>query len=84
MTYPTQKCRSCPALVIWTQTENGNSMPVDAQPSPAGNVRLVEPADPREGPTAIVLRKFAPLEPGEQLRLSHFVTCPNAEKWRKR
>ena len=40
--HPTEKCKSCPAQVIWAVTERGKAMPVDAEPGPGGNVQLVE------------------------------------------
>ncbi len=65
------KCRSCGALIVWVVTQNGKRMPVDAQPSEKGNLRIdngvayVEPA--YEGP------KY----------LSHFATCKQAAQHRK-
>ena len=68
------KCRSCPAQVIWVRTAaTGKRMPLDATPVPAGNVAI------RDG-LAVVMS--GPV-PGGGGRLSHFATCPQAEKWRK-
>jgi hypothetical protein len=74
-----KRCASCPAEVIWAVTRNGRPMPVDAEPSEAGNVRLVA----REGasPRAEIVQHVDRRE-GEALRTSHFVTCPNAVKHR--
>lgn len=68
----TATCRSCGAPIIWARTVNGKAMPLDAEPTDAGNVSLVNGV-------AYV---------GEQLALppcytSHFATCPDAPGWRK-
>lgn len=67
------RCRSCAAPVLWVTTENGKAMPVDAAPSPDGNLVL-------DGGTA---RVVAPLletadERARPHYTSHFATCPQA------
>jgi hypothetical protein len=59
-------------------------MPVDLDPHPEGNVRLVD--RPGTAPSAVVLRvedltRSRAL--GEHLYRSHFVTCPNAARHRR-
>ncbi|MGH3476019.1 MAG: hypothetical protein ACRDQD_04190 [Nocardioidaceae bacterium] len=72
-------CRSCGAPIQWAKTAMGKAMPLDAEPSPNGNVHL-------HGDVAVVLvaddigRVRAT---GARLYLSHFVTCPDAQKWRR-
>ena len=34
-------CRECAAPVTWVKTINGIAMPLDREPSPIGNIRLV-------------------------------------------
>ena len=75
-TFPTSECRSCRKQVIWATTVKGKPMPVDAEPSAAGNVLLQLVA----GDVAAIVTK-APVPGG---RLSHFVTCPNAAEWRNK
>jgi len=78
--YPTEKCRTCEAPIIWAVTERGKPMPVDAEPTPDGTV-LLEPLG--LGFRARVLpahRAFG----RKDLRKSHFVLCPDAPKWRRR
>ena len=87
---PPGRCRSCGAAVYFAKTATGSTMPVDAEPSPRGNVQLrlrngevhaavldQEQAE-RLRLAAEVLGSPLPL------RLSHFATCPNASSWRKR
>ena len=85
-------CRSCGALILWTVTEKGARMPVDAESSPAGNIDLLCPIG--KPMVAIYLRKdeiaarsAAAIERGgtpPALRTSHFASCPYAEFHRKK
>lgn len=73
--YPTSRCRSCGAEIVWAVTDVGKKMPVNAAPSERGNVILR-----REGgrvSAEVVGEKRA------GLRVSHFTTCPNAGNWRR-
>lgn len=64
-------CKSCGAAIVWAKTcERGKSMPLDAQMVIGGNVKLTEGV-------AVVVR------PGDGDHVSHFATCPNANKHRK-
>ncbi|MEU5939392.1 hypothetical protein ABZ807_09395 [Micromonospora sp. NPDC047548] len=81
MTYPTEQCRTCQAPIIWAVTDRDKDMPVDAQPSDKGNVALS--VDDKGRVRARVVP--AHLAFGRKdLRLSHFVGCPDAPKWRRR
>lgn len=81
-------CRSCEAEIVWTITENGRRMPVDAKPSKKGNILLVvRPTS--DIPLAVYLAgaQIAAFDGSLQrhrLHTSHFVTCKDARKWRKR
>lgn len=66
-------CRSCGQTVLWVNTSNGRRMPLDAQPSPKGNLVIVGDVAYKAGPTDI----------NKPLYLSHFATCPQAGNWRK-
>lgn len=77
-------CRSCGAPIFWGWNETtARSIPVDAEPRDDGNVLLV---DRRGSVIARVLggddaeRERAS---GSRLRVAHFVTCPQRDKWRK-
>lgn len=75
-------CGSCDAPIIWASTVKGRPMPVDAEPDPDGNILLH--ARPGRGPLAEVVPAGQDgLIAGEQLRLSHFATCPNADQHRR-
>lgn len=76
----TDKCRSCGRPIIWTITSKGKRMPVDAEPSPDGNVAL------DEGPDGAVRASVTGPAPGlipEPRYTSHFATCPEAARWRR-
>lgn len=76
-------CRSCGASILWTETEKGKRMPVDAEPADNGNLRLVE----REDDVPLAVYDTAETEAlfGDDTRfLSHFATCKQAVGWRKR
>jgi hypothetical protein len=74
------RCQSCAARIVWTVTERGKRMPVDAEPHPAGNITLIPLPD--GGVTAHVLQKFESAGSAARYR-SHFVTCVNASDWRR-
>lgn len=69
-------CRSCEAPVIWTVTTTGKKMPIDEQPSPRGNLVYVEGV--ARASTAEDQRLRRPLY------TSHFATCPDAARHRRR
>lgn len=73
----TAQCRSCGKEIVWTETEKGKRMPVDVEPSHLGTFSLV--------PDGEVIRAFW-AKPGtdSDLRVSHFVTCPDADKFRRK
>lgn len=77
-------CQSCGAEILWAvSATTGKRMPVDAAPTPTGNVdltrnthgELLATVRPQGGHTM-----FDP--PDLELHLSHFVTCPDAATWR--
>ena len=77
--WPRDDCRSCPASVVWAVTSQGKRMLVDRDPVAGGNVELVW-----HGPEVrarIILK--AQRDGRDDLRTSHFVTCPNADEWRR-
>lgn len=76
------KCRSCPAMVQWRyNTTTGNLGPIDDGTDPTGNCRLV---GDEHYETLAPLEAAAAREAGEQLHLSHFVTCPDRAKYGKK
>ncbi|MCK9929361.1 hypothetical protein MXD62_19615 [Frankia sp. Mgl5] len=84
-TIATSRCRSCQAKIRWARTETGKAIPIDAEPTPDGNVTL--------SGGAAILREAAPViatvhavgTPLEGPRwTSHFATCAQAAQHRKR
>lgn len=75
-------CRSCGAAVTWCVTEAGKSMPVDAAPTPGGNLVIR-----RSGPALVAVVVSPLLESNEERAephyTSHFATCPNADAHRR-
>lgn len=79
-------CRSCGAGIVWAVTTSGKRMPLDADPTPAGNVQTtVEP--PHDVLRAEVLGPLEVelLDPDARagLRMPHHATCPHADDWRR-
>jgi hypothetical protein len=74
-----QHCKSCPAEVIWAETEQGRATLVDAAPDPDGSVDVLARAG--RSPLAVVVAEGE--RGGKVLRLSHFATCPGAEAHRR-
>jgi hypothetical protein len=79
----TARCGSCQQEIRWVTTENGRYMPLDPQPTKDGNVVKVASDAPNEA-LAHVLRKDEEPPVGTQRFTAHWVTCPNADKHRKR
>jgi hypothetical protein len=78
--FPRETCASCHADIVWARTTSGAAMPVDAEPTRGANVRLRwENSDAR---AEVVKAALAFGSTG--LHLSHFVTCPKADQWRRR
>lgn len=77
-------CRSqrCRAKIRWAKTDSGDSIPVDYTPDPAGNlVRYMRaPGDWR----VRVVKDGEVLDPSLTRWTSHFTTCPEATKFRRR
>lgn len=70
MSGPNATCRSCGADMIWAQTPNGRDMPLDAKPLKS----VCQIA--RDGDTVEIIRMH-------DAYVSHFATCPNADKHRR-
>lgn len=78
-------CRSCGERIIFAHvTTTGKAMPLDPEPNlTKGNVRVTF-GGPK--PQATVLGKRdaeAARAAGDTLYLSHFVNCPQANRYRK-
>jgi hypothetical protein len=73
---PAEPCKSCGASIFYAPTTKGKLMPLDVKPDPKGLVWLFGGvARVGDQPAAMgVTEKFT----------SHFATCPQAGKWRRR
>lgn len=76
--------RSCGAPIVWARTKSGSRMPIDAQPVPGGQWRLLD----QGGPDPVL--SYAPSDPvaqaaGADIALydSHFATCTQAAQFRR-
>ena len=80
------RCRSCHAPVLWAVSARTlKAIPLDWDPHPEGNVRLDWVGD-RGTPQATTLTDSELEEArrvGETLRRSHWVSCPDAERFRR-
>lgn len=78
-----QNCRSCGAAIYWLKHVNtGRPAPVDANPSPNGNI-VIE----LEGGTYGICGKDVACQlgyMGEERYVNHFATCPMAAEWREK
>lgn len=83
-------CSSCRAAIVWARTSSGRRIPIDNQPTLEGNIVLsVEQIAPAAKAVTAAVLSGADLEaerakPGARLFRSHFVTCPDAERFRRR
>lgn len=77
------RCSSCGAAILWTTTLDGRRMPVDLRPSSQGTV-AIEQEEANDGPfwESQVIR--AGEREGRVLRTSHFATCPDAARHRRK
>jgi len=73
-------CRSCRRPVLWVRTTAGRPMPLDPEPTEAGNV-LLEGGVPRQL-TAAEVAGLSDADERERY-LPHHATCPQGRAWRK-
>lgn len=74
-------CRSCECPIVWTITEKGKNMPVDADPVAADRgFRLIDQGDG----VPPLARWCARPEEAERIYVSHFGTCEHASAWKGR
>lgn len=81
------QCKACHARIFFVQTAKSERMPVDAQPSPKGNLAVTPATTRDELPTAVVLtlgQAVGMRAAGRATYISHFAGCPQAGEFRKR
>jgi hypothetical protein len=75
-------CARCGAHIVWVTTaKNDRPMPLDAEPTPAGNVVLTVPDR-----LAVVLSdadRDRAIAAGQTVWRPHFASCPNYERGRR-
>ena len=64
-------CKSCGAEIVWVEMDSGKPMPCDAKPLTV--VEVYEVKGKKKG--SVVNTGY---------HMSHFATCPNAEKHRRK
>jgi hypothetical protein len=79
----TSECRSCGAPIIWTVTEKGNRMPIDAEPSSDGRFRK-ERVLPNGDKLVHFVKDSELVENTARLYASHFQSCPDSKDWKKK
>lgn len=72
----TTYCKSCKATITWVVTANGKRMPIDAEPSFKGNIRLDDRNVAHFGKAAAEME-------GPRY-ISHFATCPQGPQHRRK
>lgn len=77
-------CRSCNRAIRWAVTAKGRRIPLDASPSPTGNVELTFGGG--EAPEAATLTGAA-LDAARTrltpLYMPHHATCPQGNAWKR-
>jgi hypothetical protein len=79
-------CKSCGAPILWTITERGKRMPLDAAPTEDGTVEVIGTAFGSSLGMSRVLSGdtlTAARAARAPLRRSHFAHCPQADEWRR-
>lgn len=76
------KAKRCGVKIRWAKTDTGEAIPVDYAPDPAGN--LVRYMRSRGDWRVRVVKDGEVLDPSLTRWTSHFATCPEATKFRRR
>lgn len=80
-------CRSCKAPIRWAETDAGKAIPIDPEPVPTGNLVMTHVTV--GGPVRVRYVRVRYVRKGEQLSpeapryVTHFVSCPERDQWRK-
>lgn len=82
----TKQCQSCRSEIRWVLSANGKPMPIDAVPSPRGNLRVRDQLS-EDGHAVVDVVSGAAreaLRARGQAYLSHHATCPHGRQWQRR
>ncbi len=75
-------CRSCSAEIVWCVTADGKRIPVDAWPTPGGNVRIVDDNGTRRALVVGATIDLFDIDDDGTRYVAHFTTCPDVNQWR--
>lgn len=76
-------CRTCNAEIFWALTTSDKLIPIDVEPVATGNIEIeLDELDGKN--TAVVVDPSQPSLFGKPRYNSHFVTCPDANKHRRK
>jgi hypothetical protein len=75
-------CRSCGAPILWAISLAGILSPIDPNPVAGGNVALDLDRDPPLATFDNAKTREQKTDPGPRY-VSHFATCPDAQRFRK-
>ena len=81
------ECRSCDATVLWAIVQKGGKrIPLDPDPVERGNIAIVGEREDQYGTSPLVAYVQPDALPGmsEPRYVTHFATCPHADKHRKK
>lgn len=73
---------ACGAAITWAVTDAGKRIPIDPEPVPNGNLILTELA-PGQDLRVRYLRKGEDIPALAPRYQAHFVTCPEANRFRR-
>lgn len=75
------QCRSCGAKIIFVELASGKSMPCDPEPVSWDDVDEGTVLVGEDG--KVYKSQGSLLDDDQSYFVSHFATCPDADKWRK-
>lgn len=80
-----KSCEACGARLIMAAASNGGSLsPVELMPNPSGNVLLFRMPDGTVTQATLNIQLAGQLSGlGVPLRMNHFATCPQADRFRR-
>lgn len=84
------QCRSCGAEIFWQRTNHGRMAPINASPTPDGNVVICDTPQLADALGTVFGRavtlggarlEAARAAPNRDLYVNHYATCPDRKKW---
>jgi len=76
------ECKGCGAAIVWCRTGRGKKMPLDAEPSSAGNF-VIEHEESNDPLTRRLSNDAAATYTGPKY-VAHWGTCPNRDDFRQK